>query len=520
MREKLGQTFIGIGVGTAIMLTTGFLLSCMESSEPPAKVVTNEPFVLRIDTSMTPVINTQFNYIQFYSRAALTNFYNNWNRSKEKQLSLVHLGDSHLQNDIFPGQVRKHLHKIHGDAGRGLIFPYSTAKTYSSIEYKTTHTGEWEWGKSLRLPPKHPLGVIGMSSYTNQANASFTLQFNDPVPAHYDRLRFYCKKSAKSFDVEIDFGNGNKQIVLIDSVPGDSLCYYEIPVVNPSQTLKVRTIKSKAGESELEQYGMTLMSSKPEGAVVHNCGVGGAMYKSVLYEKLFTIQLQTLQPDVVIIDFGTNDYIYDDSIKTELDSQIVQVIRTVRTASPQASIILTSAQDMYWKQELVTSGEKFSDLIHRIAKEQDCGVFDWYWISGGRTTMLHWINKGYAQPDGIHLTIKGYRLKGDLFTDAVLKTISLYDAQPPQNSFTCNYDSIREAQKKLMPSDSLKQIAMGTGGKVKVKHTVGKGQTLGGIARKYGVTVAQIKKWNNLRSDMIRVGQVLVIYKEPKKKKK
>ncbi|HYG15999.1 MAG TPA: LysM peptidoglycan-binding domain-containing protein, partial [Bacteroidia bacterium] len=32
-----------------------------------------------------------------------------------------------------------------------------------------------------------------------------------------------------------------------------------------------------------------------------------------------------------------------------------------------------------------------------------------------------------------------------------------------------------------------------------------------GIARKYGVSIAQIKKLNNLRTDKIRAGQVLII---------
>jgi membrane-bound lytic murein transglycosylase D len=44
-----------------------------------------------------------------------------------------------------------------------------------------------------------------------------------------------------------------------------------------------------------------------------------------------------------------------------------------------------------------------------------------------------------------------------------------------------------------------------------VNHRVGKGETLGRIAGKYHVTIAQIKKWNKLRSDRIRKGQILKI---------
>jgi len=43
-------------------------------------------------------------------------------------------------------------------------------------------------------------------------------------------------------------------------------------------------------------------------------------------------------------------------------------------------------------------------------------------------------------------------------------------------------------------------------------HRVQSGETLGHIASKYGVGVREIKRWNGLSSDMIRIGQRLVVY--------
>ncbi len=42
-------------------------------------------------------------------------------------------------------------------------------------------------------------------------------------------------------------------------------------------------------------------------------------------------------------------------------------------------------------------------------------------------------------------------------------------------------------------------------------YTVRPGDTLAKIARRCGVSVASLKRWNGLRSDLIRVGQVLII---------
>ncbi len=54
----------------------------------------------------------------------------------------------------------------------------------------------------------------------------------------------------------------------------------------------------------------------------------------------------------------------------------------------------------------------------------------------------------------------------------------------------------------------------------RIVYKVRKGDVLGRIANKYHVTVADIRKWNNLRSNNIRIGQNLVIYQKvtvPKK---
>jgi len=49
-------------------------------------------------------------------------------------------------------------------------------------------------------------------------------------------------------------------------------------------------------------------------------------------------------------------------------------------------------------------------------------------------------------------------------------------------------------------------------------HTVTEGESLGKLASEYGVTVAELKEWNNLESDKILVGQKLKLYPPDNKK--
>lgn len=54
----------------------------------------------------------------------------------------------------------------------------------------------------------------------------------------------------------------------------------------------------------------------------------------------------------------------------------------------------------------------------------------------------------------------------------------------------------------------------------RVRHKVKRGESLSAIASKHRVTVAQLKKWNRLKSNNLRVGQVLSVHKPVPKTKK
>ena len=42
-------------------------------------------------------------------------------------------------------------------------------------------------------------------------------------------------------------------------------------------------------------------------------------------------------------------------------------------------------------------------------------------------------------------------------------------------------------------------------------YTVKKGDTLQSIADKFDVTIKQLKKWNNMKSDVVKIGEVLKV---------
>lgn len=56
-----------------------------------------------------------------------------------------------------------------------------------------------------------------------------------------------------------------------------------------------------------------------------------------------------------------------------------------------------------------------------------------------------------------------------------------------------------------------KPVASALGGKSPIHHVVRHGETLYRLSRQYGVSVAAIKQWNNLKDNLIAVGQQLIV---------
>ncbi len=458
-------------------------------------------------------IRPEANYIQFYEPIDLLLFYKKWIQGPDSLITIAHFGDSHVQPDIYSGELRKQLQEVRGFGGLGMMFPFSTAKTYSTINYISRHTGEWHYAKSIETYPRLALGASGATCKTADATASFTIEFKTPQPDNYRKLKIYCRQQKNSYDMIIRSGGQETLVAVDDSIPRP---YVEVELPARDNSITVQLVKRHDYENDFEFYGMSLESTSHSGLILHSLGIGGSQYGSLLKQVLLDPQLSSLEVDLVILDFGTNDYLYENSIPPELESQIIRVIRKVRKAAPQATVFLTTAQDMYRRGKNITAGVQFSDLIRKVAKSQKCPFYDWYWISGGPEKMIKWQQHGLARTDMIHLTEKGYTLKGRMLADAVRKCMQLLGSARPDSLII----DIANLQKNIAISDSLmsvpdslKMIAT----KVEaidpniVNHHIQQGETLKSIAKIYKVKIDAIKKLNGFKNNKIVTGNYLKI---------
>ena len=488
-------------------------------------------------------VKNKLTFIQFQDVNLFKQVVNGLNSAKSNGYSIVHFGDSHIQAEGPTSVARKNLQALFGDGGRGMMFAYSAANSYSSILYSTSHTGNWTFAKSFQSAPKLPLGVSGMTVRTDEKNASLIFTLKQPNTS-YQRLRIFLKKDSSSFDFKIITADDQISINIKDYF-SSNLPYIEVPITGGQTKITIQLVQNTPNQNFFEFYGMSLEAAQNRGLIYHSVGVGASQYGSLLLEELLDDQLPSLNPNLIILDFGTNNYLYDNQVKPELGPQIEEIIKNLRSYSPKATILLTSTQDLYYKSKHVTSGIIFRNLIDSLAKKNHCLFWDWYAVSGGKKSLVKWRDAGYAQTDLVHLTTKGYELKGQLLFEAIKNSMDSLSKNSTLQSLLITYSEQKEIvaevvlekkveekkteekkvveKPKVTPNPTVKvepkkqEVKQQTPKKDTNKkpsakvHVVKKGDTLYGVASKYKTTVAQLKKVNKLKSENLQIGQKLVI---------
>jgi LysM repeat protein len=244
--------------------------------------------------------------------------------------------------------------------------------------------------------------------------------------------------------------------------------------------------------------------------VYHNLGVGGARFDAILQQKLFANQIGIINPDLFILDWGTNDIVAGNAIPDNLRSIIIKTIDLIREKFPNAAILLTSVQDMNRKGKNITSANTFSKMIREVAWEKNCLLYDWYRIAGGSRSMKKWVAAEFAQKDNIHLSVKGYRLKGSLIGQAFLNSM---DSIKKANGVVANMEMSADTEITEMAEDPVPVKKSQKNGIKKKTYLVKSGDSLWSIAHKNNTSVATLKKLNGLKSDKILPGQRLIIKK-------
>ena len=457
-----------------------------------AQFYADAPASLRLDTT--------YSYFQFFSEQTGQQLQEVFHKAQTDRAVIFHYGASHVQAEVLVTEARAALQEEFGDAGRGLVFNYGAANTYSSINYKSTKEGTWKYAKSFMSRPSLPLGVMGMTVQSEELQASLHWDFKAPLQDRKHIIWILADNDEWTPDFEVHI---NEAQYVFDKAKRDlfhEVPYYALEYEGEIEHVNIQLTNPGDSGVRFTFYGMNFEYANAGGLVYHSLGVGAAPMESVLRLKAMPAQAQALEPDMVFLDFGTNNILYTNRVDPKVRQTVARAIDSFRVLNPNVVIVLTTTQDLYYKGRIITAGVEFRDLMQELAREHDCVFWNWYDLSGGLGTIRQWGSDGYALSDNIHLTWKGYRLKGGFVHHSIMNTLNYLEANPGADSLVVT-PKVYE-----MPAPAPTYSAKSSSARY---HTVRSGESLWSISRKYNTSVEKIQRLNGMKGTLIRPGQRL-----------
>lgn len=96
------------------------------------------------------------------------------------RINIIHIGGSHVQADVFTNQLRTNFANLQESfvSNRGIIFPFTVAKTNNPRNFSITFEGSWSKNQNSRPPISNELGITGYSITSNDSNSSISFNLN------------------------------------------------------------------------------------------------------------------------------------------------------------------------------------------------------------------------------------------------------------------------------------------------------------------------------------------------------
>lgn len=346
------------------------------------------------------------------------------------QVSILHIGDSHIQADFITREVRKNLQLRFGNAGRGLVFPLRVAGTNEPGDYRTSSNVGWQMAKvnSAGRFPEPGLSGISMLSSEGGAYIDITTSNHDDLDYAFDQVTLIHTKDSLQFDCR--FTDSPPKFGYLMSArplePGEIST--SVQFQQPTNYVRIQAEQTETSQSSITINGVILQNSLP-GILYHSVGINGARYSDYNNSPQFFRQMKVLNPDLVIISMGTNEGANTKVTMEEVIAQVTSTVQNIRAVNPAACILITTPTDDYLKKKYKNPYlEAVQRALLQSAAQQGVACWDLYSITGGFGSSSEWRKAALMQRDGVHFTKAGYMVQGDLLYKALIYGYQKYAA--------------------------------------------------------------------------------------------
>lgn len=338
---------------------------------------------------------------------------------------ILHYGDSPVTADLITADVRALLQERFGDAGHGA---YLIAKPWAWYAHRGVDAAAegWKADPATLRGQKDGWYGLGGVSFTGSAGAWSRLRLKKP--GHTQLVLSYVAQPGGG---ELRILAGDIEAGVLDTAAPEAMAARQSFDI-PPETLE---LELRVTRGQVRLFHVELFKPNP-GIVYDSIGLNGTwagVLASHMNASHWAEQLRQARPNLVIIHYGTNESSYRNYIDSTYPRDVKEIIRRVRSAVPEASILIMSPMDRGVRESggAIGTMPSIPHLVAvqaKLAAENGCAFFNTFEAMGGPGTMGKWY---MAEPrlvsaDFIHPLPAGGRIVGTLLYNALMDGFNAY----------------------------------------------------------------------------------------------
>ncbi|MEJ2124423.1 MAG: SGNH/GDSL hydrolase family protein [Alphaproteobacteria bacterium] len=348
------------------------------------------------------------------------------------QVTILHLGDSHIAADHFSGDLRYEFQLSFGDAGRGMLMP----GLYSARDVKFEQGGNWQVAVSAMGAPG-PYTLTGAKVWSSNRNAWMRIT-SMKAPFDWAEVSFETGPQGGSAFISLD-GEGKRV-----STAEPARSWKTLRLTKTAREVLIKPV----GDGQIILHAINIGSNKP-GVRYVSFGLPGATAVTPLSwtRSLVHNDLKRLAPDLIVFGYGTEESLKGKLDLAKYDASVNASLAMLRQAAPQASLLVLGPPDIakmpafavesgkannvcsaldakeiaryarsirkkdpriaHWHPPLQLDAIRL--ILKRAAAANNAYFWDWSKVMGGTCGIHAWVHSDppLAAADHVHLTEAG-----------------------------------------------------------------------------------------------------------------
>ncbi len=352
---------------------------------------------------------------------ALDLFYRALARAEAREpgavVRVLHFGDSPVSADQITGDLRALLQARFGNAGQGFVL---IAKPWAWYNHRGIEQSARGW--TIHTASQNPSsdGLHGLGGATFEGSSGATADFRLETAPQRIELQYLAQPGGGS----VEFNTGGTKVAEISTAaPARAAGFQKLTL--PAST---RRIQLRVTVGHVRLFGLSFETDGP-GVRYDSLGLNAAQIQTPLKNfnpQHWAEQIRHQRPDLVVINYGTNESGYPDYIDGAYANDVRELVRQVQAATPATSILLMSPMDRATRSaqgQIVTypSLPKVVETQRQVAAELGCAFFNTFQAMGGEGTMARWYEARprLASADFMHPLPAGAKLIGSMVDEAL-----------------------------------------------------------------------------------------------------